>query len=208
MTPYPAYKPTGLPWLPQIPEHWEIKKLRTLLSVVSEKGHPDAPLLSVVRERGVIIRNTEDNSENHNYIPDELTKYKYVRKGQFAMNKMKAWQGSYGISNFDGIVSPAYFVFNLKEVTKNFFNLAIRSKFYVPYFGQASDGIRNSLCCPHGCRAGADRAVSGFNDGEDQQVDPREEEADRPAAGTETGDHQPGSHKRSGPQRRNERLRH
>ena len=142
MTPYPAYKPTGLPWLPQIPEYWEIKKLRTLLSVVSEKGHPDAPLLSVVRERGVIIRNTEDNSENHNYIPDELTNYKYVRKGQFAMNKMKAWQGSYGISNFDGIVSPAYFVFNLKEVTKNFFNLAIRSKFYVPYFGQASDGIR------------------------------------------------------------------
>ena len=142
LTSYPAYKPTGLPWLPQIPEHWNIKKLRTLLSVVSEKGHPDAPLLSVVREKGVIIRDTEDNTENHNYIPDELSNYKYVRKGQFAMNKMKAWQGSYGISNFDGIVSPAYFVFNLKEVTTNFFNLAIRSKFYVPYFGQASDGIR------------------------------------------------------------------
>lgn len=142
MMPYPAYKPTGLPWLPQIPEHWEIKKLRTLLSVVSEKGHPDAPLLSVVRERGVIIRNTEDNSENHNYIPDELTNYKYVRKGQFDMNKMKAWQGSYGISNYNGIVSPAYFVFDLREVFRSFFNLAIRSKFYVPYFGQASDGIR------------------------------------------------------------------
>ena len=58
------------------------------------------------------------------------------------MNKMKAWQGSYGISEYDGIVSPAYFVFDLHGVMPSFFHRAIRSKQYVPYFGQASDGIR------------------------------------------------------------------
>lgn len=142
MKPYPDYKPTGLAWLPEIPKHWKSAKLRNLLSIVSRKNHPEQPLLSVVREKGVIRRDVESKEENHNYIPEDLSNYKLVRKGQFAMNKMKAWQGSYGISQYDGIVSPAYFVFDLHGVSADFFNTAIRSKAYIPYFAQASDGIR------------------------------------------------------------------
>lgn len=142
MKPYPEYKETGLAWLPKIPKHWECAKLRNLLSVVSIKNQPDKTLLSVVRERGVIQRNINSKEENHNYIPEDLRNYKLVKKGQFAMNKMKAWQGSYGISLFEGIVSPAYFVFELHSVSSCFFNIAIRSKAYIPFFGQASDGIR------------------------------------------------------------------
>lgn len=142
MKPYPEYKPTGLAWLPEIPRHWKCAKLRNLLSIVSKKNHPEQPLLSVVREKGVIRRDVDSKEENHNYIPEDLSNYKVVRKGQFAMNKMKAWQGSYGISQYDGIVSPAYFVFDLHGVSADFFNIAIRSKAYIPYFAQASDGIR------------------------------------------------------------------
>ena len=130
-------------WQGVVPEHWQVLKLRQILSPVSEKNHPDLPLLSVVREKGVIVRNIEDKEENHNYVPDDLSGYKLVKIGQFAMNKMKAWQGSYGVSRFDGIVSPAYFVFDIQcDINKDFFNRAIRSIVYVNYFGQASDGIR------------------------------------------------------------------
>ena len=75
-------------------------------------------------------------------IPDDLSGYKVVRKGQFAMNKMKAWQGSYGISDYTGIVSPAYFIFNVSFENLEYFHFAIRSKVYVNFFAQASDGIR------------------------------------------------------------------
>ncbi len=69
--------------------------------------------------------------------------YKVLRKGQFGMNKMKAWQGSYGVSNFTGIVSPAYYIFNfIKSVNSEFFHWAIRSKIYVSFFASASDGVR------------------------------------------------------------------
>lgn len=126
-----------------IPQRWQILKLRQILRPFSEKNHPELPLLSVVREKGVIVRNTESKEENHNYIPDDLSGYKRVKVGQFAMNKMKAWQGSYGISKYEGIVSPAYFVFDvIAGMNLDFFNLAIRSKVYVSYFGRASDGIR------------------------------------------------------------------
>lgn len=138
-----SYSKDNLAWLGTIPDHWQVSKLRQVLSPFSEKNHPDMPLLSVVREKGVIIRNVESKEENHNYVPDDLSNYKLVKQGQFTMNKMKAWQGSYGVSKYDGIASPAYFVFNFKcDINRDFFNAAIRSKAYVSYFGQASDGIR------------------------------------------------------------------
>lgn len=135
-------KYSGVKWLGDIPAHWKITKLRQILHPVSEKNHPEFPLLSVVREQGVILRDIEDKEANHNFIPDDLSGYKVVRKGQFAMNKMKAWQGSYGVSDYTGIVSPAYFIFDIAFENLEYFHYAIRSKVYVNFFAQASDGIR------------------------------------------------------------------
>ena len=101
-----ALRDSGVKWLGDIPAHWNTIKLRQILHPVSVKNHPELPLLSVVRERGVIIRDVDDKESNHNYVPDDLSGYKMVKKGQFAMNKMKAWQGSYGVSDYTGIVSP------------------------------------------------------------------------------------------------------
>lgn len=135
-------KPSGVEWLGDIPDTWTIIPLRQLLSPVSVKNRPDLPLLSVVREKGVIVRDIENREENHNFIPDDLSGYKVVKNGQFAMNKMKAWQGSYGVSKYDGIVSPAYYIFDLNFDNIDYFHYAIRSKVYVNFFAQASDGIR------------------------------------------------------------------
>ena len=136
-------KDSGNDAVGQIPEHWQINKLRNSLKPVSIKHHPHLPLLSITRELGVIERNIDDPDENHNFIPEDLSGYKLIKEGQFGMNKMKAWQGSYGISPFTGIVSPAYFVFDLiSDIIPSFFHLAIRSKFYIPFFVQASDGVR------------------------------------------------------------------
>lgn len=142
LAPYPEYRDSGVPWLGKIPAHWESRKLRNIMTPVSVRNRPDLPLLSVVREKGVIKRDVSNKEENHNYVPDDLSNYKVVNKSQFAMNKMKAWQGSYGVSDFDGIVSPAYFVFDLDGAEGKFFHVAARSKAYVPFFTQASDGVR------------------------------------------------------------------
>ncbi len=143
---YPAhdsYKPSGYDWVGDVPAHWAVEKLGTSLRAVSEKNRPDLPLLSITREKGVIERDLDDEESNHNFIPDDLSGYKVLRAGQFGMNKMKAWQGSYGVSQHTGIVSPAYFIFDFtKEIDPNFFNRAIRSKLYVSFFGSASDGVR------------------------------------------------------------------
>ena len=71
---YDKYKESGISWIGEIPEHWEVKKMRELIDFFSDKGYPNETLLSVVRERGVIIRNTESKEENHNYIPNDLSR--------------------------------------------------------------------------------------------------------------------------------------
>jgi len=140
---YPAYKPSGVEWLGEIPEHWELTRLGKILFPNSKRNQPELPLLSITRGKGVILRDIDNEEENHNYIPDDLTNYKILGEGQFGMNKMKAWQGSYGISDYTGIVSPAYFVFELIEIIEpRYFHIAIRSKLYISFFGSASDGVR------------------------------------------------------------------
>lgn len=90
LRPNVAVKDSGVNWLGTIPAHWSIRKLRTLLKPFSEKNRPDLPLLSVVREKGVIVRDVEDSENNHNFIPDDLSGYKVVHENQFVINKMKA----------------------------------------------------------------------------------------------------------------------
>ncbi|EFB72059.1 restriction endonuclease subunit S [Providencia rustigianii] len=140
---YDQYIDSGYEWIGEIPLHWDLGKLGSCLFPVSVKNCPELPLLSITREQGVIERDVDDQESNHNFIPDDLSGYKKLEKGQFGMNKMKAWQGSYGVSKFTGIVSPAYFVFDFtKAINPEFFNWAIRSKLYVSFFGSASDGVR------------------------------------------------------------------
>jgi type I restriction enzyme S subunit len=142
LKPYTEYKQSGSKWLGAVPVKWEVRNLRTLISKRSERNRANLPLLSVARERGVFIRSRTDADENHNVIPDDLSNYKVARAGNLVINKMKAWQGSMGIAPCDGIVSPAYFVFEFQIANHAFGQRLLRSKPYVAHFGQASDGVR------------------------------------------------------------------
>jgi type I restriction enzyme, S subunit len=142
LKPYADYKESGSPWLAEVPSHWEVRNLRTLIRPRNERNRADLPLLSVAREKGVFVRSLTDADENHNVIPEDLSNYKVARVGNLVINKMKAWQGSMGIAPSDGIVSPAYFVFELGIAVRAFGQALLRSKPYVAHFGQASDGVR------------------------------------------------------------------
>ncbi|MDK8314304.1 restriction endonuclease subunit S [Corynebacterium imitans] len=133
---------SGIEWIGEIPSAWSEDSLKSILRRVSIKNKPERRVLSVERVNGVVDRETEGSPDNHNRLSDDLSGYLAVDRGQFAMNKMKAWRGSYGVSKLDGIVSPAYYVFDLNHPNPEFFNWAIRSDAYVPFFSRDSYGIR------------------------------------------------------------------
>jgi type I restriction enzyme S subunit len=98
-------------------------------------------LLSVYRDYGVIRKS--DRDDNFNNASDDLSTYQLVEPGDLAMNKMKAWQGSLGISSHRGIVSPAYFVFSpRREFHPPFLHYLLRSPPYAAGYMTISKGIR------------------------------------------------------------------
>lgn len=142
LNPDARMRDSGIEWIGEIPATWHQRSLVSMLRRVSVKNDPKRRVLSVERAKGVVDRESEGSPDNHNRLPDDLSGYLVVKAGQFVMNKMKAWRGSYGVSKLDGIVSPAYFTFELDCPNPDFFNWAIRSDAYVPFFGRDSYGIR------------------------------------------------------------------
>ena len=99
-------KDSGVEWLGEIPAHWEVKKIKRLFRHKKRQGFPELTVLSVYREYGVIEKSSRD--DNFNRTPEDLHTYQLVNPGDLVINKMKAWQGSLGVSRLSGITSPDY----------------------------------------------------------------------------------------------------
>lgn len=141
--PYPKYKDSGVEWLGKVPEHWEIKPIKSLYNRVKKTGFEQEILLSVYREYGVIIKSSRD--DNHNRASDDLSPYQLVNISDLVINKMKAWQGSLAISEYKGIVSPAYYIYTpikINILNNKFIHNQIRSKYFIQSYKNFSKGIR------------------------------------------------------------------
>ena len=121
--------------------NWTEVPLWSLYRRVDRSGRPDLPLLSVYRDHGVVLR--EGREDNYNRPGADLSRYKIVSKSDLVINKMKTWQGSLGVSAFDGIVSPAYFVANrIGDADDRFMHHLLRSQRLIAEYGARSKGIR------------------------------------------------------------------
>ena len=111
LKPYSDYKSSGVDWLGDVPEHWDVLPNRVHFIEVNEKNHPLEQMLSVTIREGIILQSEllEDTSKKDGSRVDR-TSYKLVQPGDIAYNKMRAWQGAVGVSAYQGIVSPAYVV--------------------------------------------------------------------------------------------------
>ena len=138
--PYPALKPSGLEWLGEVPEHWEMRRFWEIADTRSEKNRPELDLLSVFLGRGVIPYG-QGGGQVHKPSLD-LSGYQTVYPGDLVLNNQQAWRGSLGVSGHHGIISPAYLVFSLSvSVNPQFANYLFQSRVMVAQFVTASKGV-------------------------------------------------------------------
>jgi len=143
LKPYERYKQTGYDWLVKVPEHWKMQTIRSITRLSNERNgiRNDLELLSVYREYGVIKKSSRD--DNHNVESQDLSNYKFVDKGYLVLNKMKMWQGSLGVSKYQGIVSPAYIVCKLANgLNFNYVHYLLRSPAFKTIYNRISYGVR------------------------------------------------------------------
>ena len=135
-------KDSGIEWIGEIPEGWEVSQLKYATRWKSEKGCPDEPVLSLYRDFGVVPKDSRD--DNHNVTSLDTSNYKVVDIGDLVINKMKAWQGSMAVSDYRGIVSPAYHVCSItsNKVNKRYLHHLLRNPAYLPEYVRLSTGMR------------------------------------------------------------------
>lgn len=135
-------KDSGIGYIGMIPANWKVEKIKYHLRYRGTRNPGNAQVLSVYREYGVIPK--DSRSDNHNVTSEDTSNYRYVRTGDFVINKMKAWQGSMAISEYDGVVSPAYYVYEFHDgvFEKKYFHYLLRNQMYAAEFLRVSGGIR------------------------------------------------------------------
>lgn len=145
--PYVQYRDTNLPWLPDLPTHWEIRRNGRLFAQRNETGFPELPILEVSLRTGVRVRDMVGGSRKQ--VMSNRAAYKRAVKGDIAYNMMRMWQGAVGTAPVDGLISPAYVVARpFPETTSRFFSYVYRTAVYMDEVDKYSRGIvkdRNRL---------------------------------------------------------------
>ena len=108
-------KDSGIQWIGQVPEHWNIGRLKWNIIEINEKNDPIkmTNILSLTKDKGVLPY--EDKGNQGNKAKEDLSQYKIAYKDTIVANSMNIIIGSVGISKYDGCVSPVYYVFKNKE---------------------------------------------------------------------------------------------
>ena len=144
---YPDYKPAGLPWLAQVPAHWEVKRNKYLFRERDARSQTGAEeLLTVSQYTGITKRaDRRKHTEELLTTAASLVGYKLVDRHDLVINIMLAWNGSLGISDFNGIVSPAYCVYKPTSTDDpRYFHYLFRTPLYKAMYKAVSTGVVDS----------------------------------------------------------------
>ena len=135
-------KDSGIPWIGEIPEGWNVIKAKQVMRNKSIKGYPHEEVLSLYREYGIVPKNSRD--DNHNVTSEDTSSYKLVEVGDLVINKMKAWQGSIAVSGYRGIISPAYYICRLTNtaVYRGYIHYLLRNDSNKVEYLRLSTGLR------------------------------------------------------------------
>ena len=111
LNPHVKMKTTNIPWLKEIPEHWEMRKMKYLFDERSEKNHPDEPMLSATQSEGVILQSKYQGRVV--VVNTGFEGLKLVKDGDFVIH-LRSFQGGIEYAYDRGIISAAYTILNPK----------------------------------------------------------------------------------------------
>jgi type I restriction enzyme, S subunit len=137
-------KSSGIPTVGRVPRHWTVVRNKMLFREIDERSVDGTEeLLTVSHITGVTRRS--EKPEVTMFMAESLAGYKRCRRDDLIINTMWAWMGALGVSGSNGIVSPGYNVYRLKQkAVSKFFDLLYRTPQYITEFTRWSKGVWES----------------------------------------------------------------
>lgn len=140
-------KNSGVEWIGEIPEDWEVKRGKELFFEINDrcKNPENYPLLSVSEYYGVAPKSEKIDEGDFITHAETLDGYKICQEGDIVQNIMLAWKRATGMSNYEGLISPAYCIYRpFKGVDSKYYHYLFRTDVYADLFKQFSTGIIDS----------------------------------------------------------------
>ena len=138
-------KDSGVEWIGQIPEHWKVVRANYLFKEVEERSVlGNEELLSVSHLTGVTPRSEKNVSM---FMAEDYSGSKVCKRHDLVMNIMWAWMGALGVSDYDGIVSPAYGVYRQKianTFNSEYLEYLLKTTKYIEHYNRVSTGLHSS----------------------------------------------------------------
>lgn len=130
LNPNVPMKDSGVEWIGMIPEIWKLARIGNFFRLRTErntKPMEEVQLLSLYTGIGVFPHGEQEERGNKAVTVDG---YKIVHKNDIIVNIILAWMGAIGVSNYDGVTSPAYDIYipNLARVVPHYFHYVFRTK--------------------------------------------------------------------------------
>lgn len=146
LKPYPKMKDSGVEWLGQMPEHWDIRRFKYILRECDQRSSTgNEQLLKVSQYTGVTKRKNIDQAGIPDSRAESLIGYKSIKPNDLVVNIMLAWNGSMGVSYYQGICSPAYCVYRFKaDLEPWYFHNLLRSPNFKARIKGLSTGVVES----------------------------------------------------------------
>ena len=140
LKPYKKYNSVVYDYASELPDGWQLLPNIAIFQERIERGHINEELLSVTIGKGVIKQTDVDIKKDSSN--EDKSKYKLIKVGDIAYNKMRMWQGALGYSDYQGISSPAYVILKPKmKISPRYFHYLFRTSFYTNYSKRFSYGI-------------------------------------------------------------------
>lgn len=134
-------KDSGIEWIGEIPEGWEVVKAKYLFAQRNEKGNSALVLLSPTQKYGVIPQSQLEGVVQVKESTD-LRGFKTIHIGDFVIS-LRSFQGGFEFSNYEGVCSPAYQVFHAtKDLSNDFFRYLFKSDGFISKINSLTVGIR------------------------------------------------------------------
>lgn len=140
MVEYTDVANTGIAWLPQIPQHWKVRKLKYAFDERSDKGYPNEPLLVSSQNMGVVLKSVYGKRTVE--ALKDLDKLKLVKVGDYVVS-LRSFQGGIEYAYYQGIISPAYTIMEPhKDCKSDYYKFLLKSAPFIKLLTTCVTGIR------------------------------------------------------------------
>ena len=140
MVEYTNVANTGIAWLPQIPQHWKVRKLKYAFDERSDKGYPNEPLLVSSQNMGVVLKSVYGKRTVE--ALKDLDKLKLVKVGDYVVS-LRSFQGGIEYAYYQGIISPAYTIMEPhKDCKSDYYKFLLKSAPFIKLLTTCVTGIR------------------------------------------------------------------